>query len=125
RTLNHFIQDRMPNRRPLPHPCVTLRPTRVVGCLGKCKSSILSGLPQGGSDPDAHEPQKVRMPRGDHEPRWSILGYLTIGGEILICLVLWLAFRRIGVCSSGRASSFPRSRIRFWISRGLRARNNT
>ena len=36
----------MPNWRPRPHPCWS--PTGAgVGCLGKCKSSILSGLSQG------------------------------------------------------------------------------
>jgi len=34
------------NRRPPPHTRVWPRPARVVSCLGKCKSSILSGLPQ-------------------------------------------------------------------------------
>src|SRR5271167_727437 len=45
RTLNYFIQDRMPNGRPPPHPCV-YPDLGGVGCLRKCKSSILSGLPQ-------------------------------------------------------------------------------
>src|SRR5271170_8490454 len=45
RTLIHFIQDRMPNRRPPPHPCVN-PDLGGVGHLRKCKSSILSGLPQ-------------------------------------------------------------------------------
>src|SRR5271167_2091773 len=45
RTLNYFIQDRMPNGRPPPHPCV-YPDLGSVGCLRKCKSSILSGLPQ-------------------------------------------------------------------------------
>jgi hypothetical protein len=45
RTLNYFIQDRMPNSRPPPHPCV-YPDLGGVGRLRKCKSSILSGLPQ-------------------------------------------------------------------------------
>lgn len=35
----------MPNGRPPPHPCV-YPDLGGVGCLRKCKSSILSGLPQ-------------------------------------------------------------------------------
>src|SRR5271155_946349 len=45
RTLNYFIQDRMPSSRPPPHPCV-YPDLGGVGCLRKCKSSILSGFPQ-------------------------------------------------------------------------------
>jgi hypothetical protein len=40
------MQDRKPNRRPSRHPCAP-RTCAGVGCLGKCKSSILSGFSQG------------------------------------------------------------------------------
>src|SRR5271154_3772770 len=51
RTLDHFIQDRMPNGRPPPHPWV-YPDLGGVGHLRKCKSSILSGLPQAKPYPD-------------------------------------------------------------------------